>query len=152
MKGVETTTETQNSHSLAKNYASFSQHESCPYIGSAYRPLLVMCSGFDSSTRVHCALPLKRFTGNPWTNPSMWPSLCKSSTCSSDRNYYSTSLMTGKVENVPGRWWGGDEFGKVSAFFVRVFEDIDCCLLSGDRAPSQVFLYLNLAQRNVRIS
>lgn len=74
-----------------------------------------MCSGSDSSTRVHCVLPLKRFTGKPWTNPSMWPSLCKSSTCSSDRNYCSTSLMTGKVENV---WGGGEGVMKLERFLL----------------------------------
>lgn len=60
--------------------------------------------------------------------------LCKSPTCSPDRNSYSTSIMTGRTlwwEEVgiteggkcPGRWWGGEEAGKVSALFVRGLED-----------------------------
>lgn len=120
MKSVEATAETQISYTIPVEEGELSREwcvlfKTLGLLIHIARPLLAMCSGFDSSTRVHCVLPLKHITGKPRTNPSMWPSLCKFSTCISDRDYYSASFMTGKVENVQG---GGEGVMKLEKFLL----------------------------------
>lgn len=71
-------------------------------------------------------------------NPSTWPSLCKPPTCSPDRNYYSTSVMTGRslwweeVENVRG----GGEGARSWKSFCSLCEGRWSRLISGYSCPT----------------
>lgn len=136
------------------NYASFSK-TLIHWKGPQATPSDVFCI-WQPNTSPLCS-PTGALHGKTVNKTLQCGLLCKSPTCIPDRNSYSTSIVTGRTlwwEEVgiteggkcPGRWWGCEEAGKVSALFVRGLEAFRR-YSSFTRASSQ-----NCSLTNVRIS
>lgn len=141
MKGVETNTDTQNSFTQIQLKVDRSD-ELCIF----FKTLKMLIHWKGPQAAPSDVLWILRSNTSPLCSPngalhgkteeqnfSMWPSLCKSPTCSPGRNYYLNhdrekprrweEVGIAEGGKCPGRRRACEEAGKVSALLVTVLED-----------------------------